>query len=418
MASEGKTKCKACGREVVQVSGGHRQREYCDDACKHVALRRRQEDQRKEEIRQRWAGFTSETQTYLDWLMSRSGEDHAQGVATAIKRELGQLGEQHAQEVKQLREKQLSRVEKLQARIAELGQEVAECKQRMAEKPQPRAVLSAEQARERAKLHGYLDEGSYLASTQRLFVRLFQTGQVEPNEIREVIHQERGAKDDRLRHRIAELEQELAQRSPVEEQNIRRMEQYAIDCSLDARQAKERITTLEVEVASVSQGRDQVQARFAEYVRSTNEKLSGLTGELAKLRQQEQERKSKPGDQQNVDSYREKLTQAGTRIEKLERQVDVQRQQLGQYHQRFYPSSLAVAAQRLMTLGAAINYKLLLKYDSQAVEIKSGEDAWREFASHASYEDVAQAILQAQHFFDNLQALGMLGKRDAPGGRD
>jgi hypothetical protein len=56
---------------------------------------------------------------------------------------------------------------------------------------------------------------------------------------------------------------------------------------------------------------------------------------------------------------REKLTQAARRIAKLERQVDIQRQQLGQYHQRFYPSSLAVAVQRLMALGAAINYKIL-----------------------------------------------------------
>jgi hypothetical protein len=110
---------------------------------------------------------------------------------------------------------------------------------------------------------------------------------------------------------------------------------------------------------------------------------------------------------------RKKLAQAGERISKLERQVDVQRQQLGQYHRRFYPSSRAVAEQRLMALGAALNYKILLKYDNVAVEVPSGEQAWGEFATHACYEDVAQAILQAQYLFDNLQALGMLAKRDS-----
>jgi len=226
--------------------------------------------------------------------------------------------------------------ERLTRRIAWLEQEVAECKQRLEEKQQPRAVLSAEQAHEHARLHGYLNEGAYLASTQRLFVRVFQTGQVEPHEMREVIHQERGAENERLRHRIAELEREVTQQ------------------------------------------------------RAMNE-----------------------AQEQNIENYRKKLAQASERISKLERQVDVQRQQLGQYHQRFYPSSRAVAEQRLMALGAALNYKILLKYENVTVEVPSGEQAWREFATHACYEDVAQAILQAQYLFDNLQALGMLAKRDS-----
>ena len=228
-------------------------------------------------------------------------------------------------------------------------------------------------------------------------------------QIREVIHQERGAEHDRLRQRIAELEQ--AQRSPIEEHNIRRIEQYAIDCSPDAGQAKERIVVLEQELADASQGLDQVQERFREYVCMTNERLSELTGELAK-RRQEQERAAGQEKQHNIDDYREKLAQAGQRVAKLEKQLDIQRQQISQYHARFYPSSLAVAEQKLMALGAAMNYKILLKYDSQAVEVPSGEAAWREFATHANYEEVAQAILQAQFLFDNLYALGMVGKRD------
>jgi hypothetical protein len=283
-----------------------------------------------------------------------------------------------------------------------------------AKQPQPRAVLSAEQAHERARLHGYLDDGVYLESTQRLFVSVFQAGQVEPDQMREAIHQERGAEAARLQQRIAELEQELQerpQRSPIEERSIRRIEQYAIDCSLDAGQAKERIAELEQELADASQGRDQVQERFREYVCMTNERLSELTGELAK-RRQEQERAAGQEDQHNIKAYREKLAQASARINKLEGQVEVQRQRLGQYYQRFYPSSLAVASQKLMALGAAMNYKILLKYDSQAVGVGSGEAAWQEFATQANYDEVAQAIVQAQYLFDNLYALGMLGKRD------
>jgi hypothetical protein len=242
------TRCKNpdCKRAVAQTGSGHRKREYCDDACRQAARRQRVEQAHREEVARRWATFTVETRGFLDWLTTRYsyGKDLADSVELAINREIDRYSaESSAQReppLAALREKQLSRVEKLKARIHQLEQE--------AEKPQPHAVLSAEQARERAGLHGYLDEGVYLASTQRLFVSMFQTGRIEPNEVREAIHQERGAETDRLRQRIAELEQEVqerAQRSPIEEHNIRRIEHYAIDCSLDAGQVKERIGALE-----------------------------------------------------------------------------------------------------------------------------------------------------------------------------
>ncbi len=369
--SSSETRCKnpACKRLIAQNGGGHRKREYCDDTCRQAARRHRVEQAHHEEVARRWATFTAETRGFLDWVSTRYsfGKDLADAVELAINRETDRYSAESSAQFEPalaaLREKQLSRVEKLKARIHQLEQE--------AKQPQPRAILSAEQARERSGLHGYLDS-SYLESTQRLFVSVFQTGQVEPGEVREAIHQERGAETARLRQRIAELEQELA---------------------------------------DTSQGRDQVQERFREYAQTTNERLSELTGELATLRQ-EQERAAGQEDQRNIEDYREKLAQAGQRTAKLEKQVDIQRQQIGQYHARFYPSSLAVAEQRLMALGAAMSYKILLKYDSHAVGVGSGEDAWREFATHANYDDLAQAILQAQHFFDNLYALGMVGKRD------
>ena len=419
ISSETRCKNPACQRLLTQTGGGHRKREYCDDACRQAARRHRVEQAHREEVARRWATFTPETRSFLDWITTRYsyGKDLADAVELAVHREIDRYSTESSAQFEPalaaLREKQLSRVEKLKARILQLEQELAECKQRLAEQPQPRSVLSAEQARERAGLHGYLD-GSYLDSTQRLFVRVFQSGQVEPNEMREVIHQERGAEADHLRQHIAELEQELQereQRSPIEEQNIRCIEHYAIDCSLDAGQAKERIGALEQELADASQGRDQVQARFAEYVRSTNEKLSELTGELAKLKQ-EQERAAGQENQHNIDAYQEKLTQAGRRISKLEQQVEIQRQRLGWYYQRLYPSSLAVAEERLLALGAALGYKRLLKYNDLTVEVASGVEAWREFATHANIDDLALAIEQAQRFYENLEATRSPAKRD------
>ena len=347
-SSESRCKNPACGRQLPpRTSGGHRQREYCDDACRQAARRVRLEVARRQQCIEQvsgWGAFQPATIDYLaNWLYA-GNEEGARRLARLIHCEQGQTS----------------------AALREVKRE-----QSLAEQLQPRVVLTGEQARERARLHGYLD-GSYLESTQRLFVSVFQTGQVEPGQMREVIHQERGAEHDRLRQCIAELEQELA---------------------------------------DACQGRDQVQERFREYVCMTNERLGELTSELAKLRQ-EQERAARQEDQRNIEDYREKLAQAGQRVAKLEKQVDIQRQQISQYHARFYPSSLAVAEQKLMALGAAMNYKILLKYDSHAVEVPSGEHAWCEFATHANYDDLAQAILQAQYLFDNLYALGMVGKRD------
>lgn len=221
-------------------------------------------------------------------------------------------------------------------------------------------------------------------------------------------------------------------------------------------------------------GLHELQERYRAYVARTNERLEALTGELAAARQ-ERERSAKPkplakSERQELEQARadllrlyqerargseeihrlselahelgaklgaarnritelessgqqgqapapsdavEKLLRLGERVRKLEQQVEIQRQQLGQYHQRFYPSSLAVAQQRLMALGAALHYKILLKYDAHAVEVGSGEQTWREFASHADLEGLSQAILQAQFLFENLRSLGMVGNRDS-----
>ena len=84
--------CKApgCGREIVQIGRGHRQREYCDDTCKQRAFQARREQEHRDEVNRRWQAFTPETRSFLDWIRSHYGEDLATAIEAAINRELDQ----------------------------------------------------------------------------------------------------------------------------------------------------------------------------------------------------------------------------------------------------------------------------------------------------------------------------------------
>ena len=82
--NNGLTTCKACGEPLFQLSVGHRRREYCNDNCKQAAYRRRQEEKRKAQARQRWAGYAAQTQNQLEWLMNKYGCDFAKMVAGLI----------------------------------------------------------------------------------------------------------------------------------------------------------------------------------------------------------------------------------------------------------------------------------------------------------------------------------------------
>src|SRR5713101_654013 len=143
------TRCKntSCGRLLAQAGGGHRKREYCDDACRQTARRQRVEQAHRDEVDRRWATFTPETRGFLDWVSTRYsfGKDLAYAVELAINREIDRYSAESSAQFEPalaaLREKQLSRVQKLKARIHQLEQE--------AEQPRPRAVLSGEQARTR-----------------------------------------------------------------------------------------------------------------------------------------------------------------------------------------------------------------------------------------------------------------------------
>jgi hypothetical protein len=56
---------------VTQIGGGHRERRYCTDACKQRASQMRQEEKRREALRQRWAGYRPRTQTLLESVLRR-----------------------------------------------------------------------------------------------------------------------------------------------------------------------------------------------------------------------------------------------------------------------------------------------------------------------------------------------------------
>src|SRR6266568_323491 len=63
-----------------------------------------------------------------------------------------------------------------------------------------------------------------------------------------------------------------------------RKEQPHHDVTIVDESTQQRIAELEQALEQTRQGRDQVQERFAEYVRTTNEKMSELTGQLARYR--------------------------------------------------------------------------------------------------------------------------------------
>lgn len=127
MAYGEKTTCKACGTPIVQIGGGHRQRQYCDDACKQAAFKRRQEEARREEVNRRWEAFTSETRNFLDWLSTRygHGKDVAHAVELAIMREL----EECKRGLEQVQERFRAYVEMTNERLSEQSGELAKLRQ-------------------------------------------------------------------------------------------------------------------------------------------------------------------------------------------------------------------------------------------------------------------------------------------------
>jgi hypothetical protein len=179
--SSSETRCKtpSCGRLLTQAGGGHRKREYCDDTCRQAARRHRVKQAHRDEVNRRWATFTAETRGFLDWLCTRygDGKDQADAVELAIHRETDRSSAESSAQFElalaTLREKQLSRVEKLKARILQLEQErksssLARSFRRSRRANVPGCMATSMRARTSQARSGFSSECSRLARSNRM----------------------------------------------------------------------------------------------------------------------------------------------------------------------------------------------------------------------------------------------------------
>jgi hypothetical protein len=68
MVTGSRTRCLACGADIVQIGSGHRIRQYCTDTCKQRAYQERKEQARLSALRTVWAGYLPQTQAFLLFL--------------------------------------------------------------------------------------------------------------------------------------------------------------------------------------------------------------------------------------------------------------------------------------------------------------------------------------------------------------
>jgi endogenous inhibitor of DNA gyrase (YacG/DUF329 family) len=111
--------------------------------------------------------------------------------------------------------------------------------------------------------------------------------------------------------------------------------------------------------------------------------------------------------QQNVAVGKEKLGQAGSHIQKLERQVEIQKQRLRELtgelatsHQVLDLSDRAKLEARFMHLGEQVGYHPLT-----TLSIFGGFGYWQDFMNHANNETLLKAIAAAEYYLEGLIAL-------------
>jgi hypothetical protein len=225
MMADEENRCKACGRLLVQLSKGHRQREYCDDTCRQDAFRKRREQAERErheaELRERFGNYLPETLQLLDQIIQSRSPELAQHVALVINAEAGY-------QINTVRETATQKAWQLQRQVEHLEQERAG----LCEKQQMRVdKLKLKEARDLQELEQVRSD----------LMRLYQERGRKQEEIHQLVElvRELRMQLEATRYRIAELENS---RDHANEQNMQEYQQKLL-------QAGQRINRLGEQVA-------------------------------------------------------------------------------------------------------------------------------------------------------------------------
>jgi uncharacterized coiled-coil protein SlyX len=291
----------------------------------------------------------------------------------------------------------------------------------VAEKQQPCSSLSAEQAQERAWLHGYLQEGRYLESTQRLFIRLFQTGQVQPHEMQTVIHHERGAAGDSLRHQIAELERKVAQQQTTSdeiaagiEQRHQQLGQLLMECG---KRMKYRDLPLSIfykdlfpwlftdtDLYDIKAGRanwDTASSAFSSEGLIVAIVYATYLEQVGQMLKQERDIAAEQVWRYKLEAEdaRRDQREACSRYYQSKEHLEEAERELARYRQLCDLNDRQCLQAQAAALGAQIGYQSLLAVNPS---IRAGEEAWNECLQQADNEDLVRIIALARHFAENL----------------
>lgn len=381
--------CVVCGKPIEQQDGGHRRRRYCDNnnACKQAAHRVREEEKRKQEVRERWAGFTEGTQDYLERLLNNPdfGRDFAEGLARIIKHE--------------------------QQLVA------------------PEPVLSLEQARQHAQWNNYTNPTSYLGSSGRLFLSLLQTSGAETaRQVAEAINHERGNERQAMQPYIIELkqtietqqeritvvEQELTNEKAASSADEKMLEQQHRELGLQLMKVGRSLSypmlpltnyvDLEPDLFDIKSGKSNwdeasyslsptcllIALVFAKHVAITEQVLKqerDIASEQAWHTRLQQER-----IEDDVQITTKKYHQVRERLQSVEQKLD-------RYREIADLSSRERLEQQFMAIGAQIAYKWLL------CGVDDGVDSWMSYMAQASDEQLVKAVAMAMHYAENLIGL-------------
>lgn len=357
--------CKVCHKLLEQIPGNHRKREYCGNTCKQTDFRKRKrlEDLERQQahLRECWGGLLPETLTLLDTIMQSMSQEVAEQTAAAI----------------------------------------------VAEKQRPVSLLSWEEAEARARLHNYLNDGWYLESTQRLFIRLFQTGQIAPSEVREAINHERSSLQGQL------VARDQATNDAEIEQRHRQLGQLLIECGKRLKYQELPLSILykdllpwlfEADLYDIKAGRSNwctassafsseglivagIYAHYLERVEQILKQERDIAAERIWRNKLEVE-----DAQRDERESRSRYYQSKERLEEAE-------EELSRYRQLCDLSDQQRMVVQALALGAQLGYKPLIAVDPI---VGAGEGAWSARVQQTDIEDLARIIASARHYAENL----------------